>query len=274
MPAPRVGRGAPSHHSSATAQEDNSEEEPSGATGTPAPSSPSYSATASESPTQVEDRDQEGEELQRDEEGDDDSGEGPFRRPPQRAEAENQRLAQEAEQEWRRDISEQMRLDREAFITFASRTHELMAEHTEVVRRLTSESSGKVPCRMCHPSWAISQKALCVCDAKEQWGPLQLISSLAASSWCQSVPHPLCEADMLRGGGAAGPAFSAVATHSQLMQAAHSHLLEAAQPTSPELLTCSQPLELPAAPPPVRGKRAQRMGRPGLLPPRCAPTAS
>uniref|UniRef100_A0ACB8ESU4 Uncharacterized protein n=1 Tax=Sphaerodactylus townsendi TaxID=933632 RepID=A0ACB8ESU4_9SAUR len=53
------------------------------------------------------------------------------------AEAENQRLAHEAEQEWRRYLSEHMRLDQEAFITFASRIHELMAEWTEVLRRLT-----------------------------------------------------------------------------------------------------------------------------------------
>uniref|UniRef100_A0ACB8F7V4 Uncharacterized protein n=1 Tax=Sphaerodactylus townsendi TaxID=933632 RepID=A0ACB8F7V4_9SAUR len=135
---PQRGRGGSlRRQTSTTVQEDNPEEGPSAAAGTPAPSSPAdsditasqdtdpgegpctrppsvVSGATSESPTLGEDEDQQGEEQQRDEEGDADYGERPLRRPPQRAARTH-----------------------EAYLRTAARTHELMAERTEVLRRMT-----------------------------------------------------------------------------------------------------------------------------------------
>uniref|UniRef100_A0ACB8EJ45 Uncharacterized protein n=1 Tax=Sphaerodactylus townsendi TaxID=933632 RepID=A0ACB8EJ45_9SAUR len=140
------------------------------------------------------------------------------------AEAESQRLAHEAEQEWRREIREQMRLDREAFFTMASCTHELMAEWTDVLRRLTE--------------LRIQQHG----DLSE---PLPQLAHLPDSPPAPGASRGPCpHARQARSdAGAAGPASSVLVTHNQL--------LEAARSPSPVLVTCSQLLEAARPPPPV-----------------------
>ncbi|XP_048340572.1 formin-like protein 3 [Sphaerodactylus townsendi] len=166
------------------------------------------------------------------------------------AEAENQRLAQEAEREWRQYISDQLRLDHEAFLLTAARTQELMAERTEVLRRMTDLRLQQQGDRGCGH-----------CQAALHPPSPELLSS-------SQLPQPVAPPPPVRGRctqrrGPAGPTSSPVATHSQLMEASHSHLLEAACPPSPELLECSELLEPPTPPPLVRGKRGQRRGPAG-----------
>uniref|UniRef100_A0ACB8G1T4 Uncharacterized protein n=1 Tax=Sphaerodactylus townsendi TaxID=933632 RepID=A0ACB8G1T4_9SAUR len=246
LPAPQRGRGAARRQTSTTVQEDNPEEGPSAAAGTPAPSSPAdsditasqdtdpgegpctrppsvVSGATSESPTLGEDEDQQGEEQQRDEEGDADYGERPLRRPPQRAARTH-----------------------EAYLRTAARTHELMAERTEVLRRMTDlrlQQQGDHVCGRCQAALPPPSP--------------ELLSS-------SHLPQPMTPPSPVRGRcmreGGLGPTSSPVATHSQLMEASHSHLLEAACPPSPELLACREFLEPPTPPPLVQGKQGQRRG--------------
>uniref|UniRef100_A0ACB8FP44 Uncharacterized protein n=1 Tax=Sphaerodactylus townsendi TaxID=933632 RepID=A0ACB8FP44_9SAUR len=69
------------------------------------------------------------------------------------------------------------------------------------------------------------------------------------------TPPPLVRGKRGQRRGAAGSTSATVLTHSQLK--------ELARPPSPELLTCSQPLEQAAPAPPVQGKRGPRRGAAG-----------
>uniref|UniRef100_A0ACB8F0I0 Uncharacterized protein n=1 Tax=Sphaerodactylus townsendi TaxID=933632 RepID=A0ACB8F0I0_9SAUR len=241
MPATQGDRSTASHHSGATVQRDTSEEAPSAVRATQAPSSPSDSGetgditatqdtapgegpaghpssagseAASDLSTQQEDRDQEGEEPQGDEEEDSDPREGTSTCPSQRA-----------------------------YVTVVARTHELMAEWTDILRRLTD--------LRIHQHGAPSELLP---------HPIPLLGS------------PVCE----RRQGAVAPPPPVLVTCSQPWEAAgptppvrvsHSQSREAAGPTPPVRVSHSQPREAAGTSPPVQVSHSQPREAAGPSPP-------
>uniref|UniRef100_A0ACB8E898 Uncharacterized protein n=1 Tax=Sphaerodactylus townsendi TaxID=933632 RepID=A0ACB8E898_9SAUR len=137
------------------------------------------------------------------------------------------------------------------------KTHELMAERTEVLRRMADlrlQQQGKRGQRR-GAAGPTSTTVLTHSQLKELPRPPSPELFTCSKPLERAAPTPPVHGKRGQRRGPAGPTAATVLTHSQLK--------ELARPPSPELLTCSKPLERAAPTPPVHGKRGQRRGPAG-----------